>query len=225
MEKTFVVTGASRGIGYDLVQHVANQGHTVYALSRSIKTIKKTPKLFPIAIDITDEKVLEEFANQLKDNRVVVDALVNNAGALLNQPFSDTTKEDFEAVYRVNVFGLASLTRLLLPLIDPKGHVVNISSMGGIGGSSKFPGLAAYSSSKGAVNILTELLAEEYKESGPSFNALALGAVQTEMLAKAFPGFQAPLSAKEMAQYIFKFAVEGHHFFNGKTLPVSSSTP
>ena len=225
MEKTFVVTGASRGIGYDLVQHVANQGHTVYALSRSIKTIKKTPKLFPIAIDITDEKVLEEFANQLKDNRVVVDALVNNAGALLNQPFSETTKEDFEAVYRVNVFGLASLTRLLLPLIDPKGHVVNISSMGGIGGSSKFPGLAAYSSSKGAVNILTELLAEEYKESGPSFNALALGAVQTEMLAKAFPGFQAPLSAKEMAQYIFKFAAEGHHFFNGKPLPVSSSTP
>jgi NAD(P)-dependent dehydrogenase (short-subunit alcohol dehydrogenase family) len=225
MEKTFVVTGASRGIGYDLVQHIANQGHTVYALSRSIKTIKKTPKLFPVAIDITDEKALEEFANQLKDNKVVVDALVNNAGALLNQPFSETTKEDFEAVYRVNVFGLASLTRLLLPLIDPKGHVVNISSMGGIGGSSKFPGLAAYSSSKGAVNILTELLAEEYKESGPSFNALALGAVQTEMLAKAFPGFQAPLSAKEMAQYIFKFAVEGHHFFNGKTLPVSSSTP
>ena len=225
MEKIFVITGASRGIGYDLVQHVANQGHTVYALSRSIKTIKKTPKLFPVAIDITDEKALEEFANQLKDNKVVVDALVNNAGALLNQPFSETTKEDFEAVYRVNVFGLASLTRLLLPLIDPKGHVVNISSMGGIGGSSKFPGLAAYSSSKGAVNILTELLAEEYKESGPSFNALALGAVQTEMLAQAFPGFQAPLSAKEMAQYIFKFAVEGHHFFNGKTLPVSSSTP
>jgi len=225
MEKTFVVTGASRGIGYDLVQHIANQGHTVYALSRTVKTIKKTPKLFPVAIDITDEKALEEFANQLKDNKVVVDALVNNAGALLNQPFSETTKEDFEAVYRVNVFGLASLTRLLLPLIDPKGHIVNISSMGGIGGSSKFPGLAAYSSSKGAVNILTELLAEEYKESGPSFNALALGAVQTEMLAQAFPGFQAPLSAKEMAQYIFKFAVEGHHFFNGKTLPVSSSTP
>ena len=225
MKKTFVVTGASRGIGHDLVQHVANQGHTVYALSRTIKTIKKIPKLFPIAIDITDEKALEEFANQLKDDNVVVDALVNNAGALLNQPFSETTKEDFEAVYRVNVFGLASLTRLLLPLIDPKGHVVNISSMGGIGGSSKFPGLAAYSSSKGAVNILTELLAEEYKESGPSFNALALGAVQTEMLAQAFPGFQAPLSAKEMAQYIFKFAVEGHHFFNGKTLPVSSSTP
>ena len=225
MEKTFVVTGASRGIGYDLVQHIANQGHTVYALSRSIKTIKKTPKLFPVTIDITNEKALEEFANQLKDNKVVVDALVNNAGALLNQPFSETTKEDFEAVYRVNVFGLASLTRLLLPLIDPKGHVVNISSMGGIGGSSKFPGLAAYSSSKGAVNILTELLAEEYKESGPSFNALALGAVQTEMLAQAFPGFQAPLSAKEMAQYIFKFALEGHHFFNGKTLPVSSSTP
>ena len=97
--------------------------------------------------------------------------------------------------------------------------------MGGIGGSSKFPGLAAYSSSKGAVNILTELLAEEYKETGPAFNTLALGAVQTEMLAQAFPGVQAPLSAMEMAEYIFKFSLEGQQFFNGKVLPVSSSTP
>ena len=91
--------------------------------------------------------------------------------------------------------------------------------------SLKFPGLAAYSSSKGAVNILTEILAEEFKETGPKFNVLALGAVQTEMLTKAFPGFQAPISASEMAAYIFKFSLEGHHFFNGKVLPVSSSTP
>jgi NAD(P)-dependent dehydrogenase (short-subunit alcohol dehydrogenase family) len=114
---------------------------------------------------------------------------------------------------------------MLLPCIKEEGHVVNISSMGGIGGSSKFPGLAAYSSSKAAVNILTELLAEEYKNSGPAFNSLALGAVQTEMLAQAFPGFQAPLTAEEMASYVLKFALKGQQFFNGKVLPISSSTP
>ena len=151
--------------------------------------------------------------------------MVNNAGAFLNKAFSETSKEEFEAIYQVNLFGLASLTRQLLPLINPKGHVLSISSMGGVAGSAKFPGLAAYSSSKGAVNILTELLAEEYKEKGPAFNALALGAVQTEMLEEAFPGLKAPLSAEEMAAYVLQFALGGQQFFNGKILPVSSSTP
>ena len=97
--------------------------------------------------------------------------------------------------------------------------------MGGIQGSAKFAGLSAYSSSKGAVITLTELLAEEFKESGPSFNALALGAVQTEMLEEAFPGFKAPVSALEMAEYIQKFALLGHKYYNGKVLQVSNSTP
>ena len=106
-----------------------------------------------------------------------------------------------------------------------KGHVVNISSMGGINGSTKFSGLAAYSSSKGAVNIITELLAEEYKDNGPSFNALAFGAVQTKMLEEAFPGLKAPISAKEIADFVLDFALMGQKYFNGKILPVSSSTP
>ena len=114
---------------------------------------------------------------------------------------------------------------MLLPLISTKGHVVNISSMGGLERSVKFPGLSAYSSSKAAVNILTELLAEEYKETGPSFNVLALGAVQTEMLAEAFPGYKAPTTPIEMATYIFEFSKTGQKFYNGKLLQVSSSTP
>ena len=109
--------------------------------------------------------------------------------------------------------------------MDTKGHVLNITSMGGIQGSTKFPGLSAYSSSKGALIILTELLAQEFKESGPSFNALALGAVQTEMLEEAFPGYQAPVSAAQMAQYVIEFAMIGNQFYNGKVLPISSSTP
>ena len=225
MKKTIVVTGASKGIGFELVRFLVSQGHVVYALSRDIKALVASEKLHPISIDLTDEESIIKFAEQLNSDQISIDALINNAGSLINQSFSTTTKNDFEAIYRVNVFGLASITRLLLPLISSKGHVVNISSMGGIGGSSKFSGLSAYSSSKGAVNILTELLAEEYKETGPFFNGLALGAVQTEMLAKAFPGFRAPLSVGEIAPYIAQFALTGHQFYNGKILPISSSTP
>ena len=225
MSKILVITGASRGIGNALVQHASAYGHQVYALSRNISSIKKTAQVHPIEIDISDENTLSVFLDQLQKEEVKIDILINNAGVLINKPFAETTAEDFELLYRVNVFGLASLTRMLIPQIDPKGHVVNISSIGGIDGSSKFPGLAAYSSSKGAVNILTELLAEEYKVTGPAFNSLALGAVQTEMLAKAFPGFKAPVTAEEIADYILKFALEGQQFFNGKILPVSSSTP
>ena len=225
MSKTIVITGASRGIGFALTQLALQQGHRIYALSRNIQPLKKSERLYPYRIDLTEEQSLHVFAEQLQKEGIKIDALIHNAGMLLNKPFSETTTADFESIYRVNVFGLAALTRLLLPSIEPKGHIVSISSMGGLTSSAKFPGLAAYSSSKGAVSILTELLAEEYKETGPAFNALALGAVQTEMLAQAFPGFQAPVKAEEMATYILKFALEGQHFFNGKVLPVSATTP
>ena len=225
MSKTIVITGASRGIGFALTQLALQEGHRIYALSRNIQPLKKSKRLHPYRIDLSEEQSLHVFAEQLQKEGIKIDALIHNAGMLLFKPFSETTTADFESIYRVNVFGLAALTRLLLPSIEPKGHIVSISSMGGLTSSAKFPGLAAYSSSKGAVSILTELLAEEYKKTGPAFNALALGAVQTEMLAQAFPGFQAPITAEEMATYILKFALEGQQFFNGKVLPVSTSTP
>jgi NAD(P)-dependent dehydrogenase (short-subunit alcohol dehydrogenase family) len=225
MSKIIVVTGASRGIGHALVQLAAQGGHRVYALSRSIKTQTSNPLIQPRVLDLCDEEALDSFASEIKKEGLAIDALINNAGAFLNKPFAETSKAEFEAVYQVNVFGLASITRKLIPQMHSKAHVVNISSMGGVDGSAKFPGLSAYSSSKGAVNILTELLAEEYKESGPAFNALALGAVQTEMLEEAFPGMRAPLSALEMAGYVLNFSLNGQQYFNGKILPVSSSTP
>jgi NAD(P)-dependent dehydrogenase (short-subunit alcohol dehydrogenase family) len=181
------------------------------------------PSVTVNTLDLTDEDAVIAWSkNDSPDN---IDVLINNAGRLVNKPFSDTKQSDFEAVYKVNVFGVANITRALLKKLQPGGHVVNISSMGGIGGTSKFPGLAAYSSSKGAVSILTELLAEELKETGPSVNALALGAVQTEMLSEAFPGLEVPMTAAKMADYIAQFALDGHLFYNGKVLPLSNTTP
>ena len=128
-------------------------------------------------------------------------------------------------MFKVNVFAVAELTRQLIPFLVKGSHVVTISSIGGVQGSMKFPGLAAYSSSKGAVITLSELLAEEYKTQQIAFNVLALGAVQTEMLEEAFPGYKAPLTAIEMAEYIYNFALTGNKFYNGKLLEVSSTTP
>jgi len=222
-----VVTGTSRGIGYELVKWLAAGGHSVLALSRNPMPVEglDLPGVLSLPFDITDPAASETAATWVRSNWGRADVLIHNAGSLVNKPFSETRAEDFEAVYRVNVFGVATLTRAMLPVMEPGGHVLVISSMGGIQGSAKFPGLAAYSSSKGAVITLTELLAEEYKDTGPAFNALALGAVQTEMLEAAFPGFKAPVTASEMAAYIGQFALTGHAYYNGKVLQVSRSTP
>ncbi|MEZ5070339.1 MAG: SDR family oxidoreductase [Bacteroidales bacterium] len=104
-------------------------------------------------------------------------------------------------------------------------HIVNITSMGGYQGSVKFPGLSHYSASKAALGSLTECLAGEMGPDGFRINALALGAVQTEMLSSAFPGYKAPLDAGEMAEFIAWFVLEGGRYFQGKILPVSLSTP
>ena len=226
MSKRIIITGTSRGIGFELAKQFADEGHQVLALSRNPRPILELNHA-NIATFSCDLCVLEDYekVDAFIGDWQRVDVLINNAGALLNKPFLETTAKDFEAIYRVNVFAVAELTRRIVPKMDQGGHVVTMSSMGGIQGSVKFPGLAAYSSSKGAVITLTELWAEEFKETGPSFNALAIGAVQTEMLAEAFPGYQAPLSASEMASYVKKFALTGQQFYNGKVLQVSNSTP
>jgi 3-oxoacyl-[acyl-carrier protein] reductase len=227
MSKNVIITGTSRGIGFELVKLFAEAGHKVLALSRNEKPIKdlKLKNVTAFSFDLSNESNYKKVNDFIKTEWKQVDILINNAGTLLNKPFAETTIKDFEYVYKTNVFGVAEMTRVTLPFMKQDGHVVTISSMGGVQGSMKFPGLAAYSSSKAAVITLTELWAEEYKETGPSFNVLALGAVQTEMLQEAFPGYQAPTTALEMAHYIFDFSLNGNNYYNGKLLQVSNSTP
>jgi NAD(P)-dependent dehydrogenase (short-subunit alcohol dehydrogenase family) len=228
MSKNVIITGTSRGIGFELVHLFAKAGHNVLALSRNAQPVNNLhfDNITSFAFDLSKAEDYNKVNIFVKDNwKGKVNILINNAGTLLNKPFAETTMDDFETVYKTNVFGVAELTRVVLPFLKNDAHVVTISSMGGVQGSMKFPGLAAYSSSKGAVITLTELLAEEYKESGISFNVLALGAVQTEMLAEAFPGYKAPTTALEMATYIYEFALTGNKYYNGKMLQVSNSTP
>lgn len=225
--KHIIITGTSRGIGFELAQQFANKGHKVLALSRNttpLDTINHQ-NITTLPVDLSKSDDIKKTIDFVKSDWKKVDILINNAGKLINKPFNQLTTSDFEEVYKVNVFAVAELTKNVLPFMEKGSHVVTVSSMGGIQGSMKFPGLAAYSSAKGAVITLSELLAEEYKEEQIAFNVLALGAVQTEMLEEAFPGYIAPLSAKEMANYIFDFSLTGNKFYNGKVLQVSSSTP
>jgi 3-oxoacyl-[acyl-carrier protein] reductase len=224
--KTIVITGTSRGIGLEICRILSDQGYQILSLSRNIHPdLNQLIGVTALSVDLSDLAAYSEVIRHHISQLGGVDALIHNAGALVNKPFEELTLADFQSVYEVNVFGVAQLTQLCLPFMKKGSHVVTLSSMGGVRGSAKFPGLAAYSSSKGAVITLSELLAEEYKLQGISFNVLALGAVQTEMLAEAFPGYLAPLTATEMATYVADFALHGQKFYNGKVLEVSSSTP
>jgi short-subunit dehydrogenase len=224
--KNIIITGTSRGIGYELALQFANAGHQVLAISRKTpQVLIENSNITCLSIDISNPEELLQVEKFITETWKKVDVLIHNAGSLLHKQFTQITSEEFQNIYKVNVFAVAELTKICIPFMENGSHVVTISSMGGIQGSMKFAGLAAYSSSKGAVITLSELLAEEYKEQGIAFNVLALGAVNTEMLQEAFPGYEAPLSAKEMADYIFNFALTGNKYYNGKVLQVSSTTP
>ncbi len=223
--KNIIITGTSSGIGLELVKIYSKSGFKVISLSRSDLPAKGLVGVEHINFDISKKESLVNLINLVKNKYKKIDILINNAGKLINKSFKDLSKDDLYDIYDVNVFGVISLIQSLLPFFKKDSHVVNISSIGGISGSSKFPGLTAYSSSKGALNILTEVLAEEFKESGPKFNSLSLGSVNTPMLNKAFPGYKAQVDPNEMASFIFDFANNSSKVFNGKVIPVSSSNP
>ena len=225
--KKVIITGTSRGIGFELAQQFAENNFQVLALSRNQKPLDnlKLENIDTLSVDVCNQDNLQKVSKYLNEYWGDVDILIHNAGFLINKPFENLTKDDFLRVYDVNVFGVAALTQICIPYLKKGSHVVTISSMGGIQGSLKFPGLAAYSSAKGAVITLSELLAEEYKAQEIAFNVLAIGAVQTEMLAEAFPDYQASLKANEMADYIYNFATTANKFYNGKVLQVSNTTP
>jgi len=224
--KKIVITGASRGIGYALVAYYAKKEYQILALSRKIETLKQFPEnVTALQVDITKEKEIQKVSKFIAEEWKTVDILINNAGKLIHKPFKKTTNQDFLEIYKVNVFAVAAITKICIPYMKKGSHVVAISSMGGIQGTMKFAGLSAYSSSKGAVITLMELLAEEYKESGIAFNTLALGAVQTEMLTEAFPDYKTEITAEQMAEYIANFALTANKIYNGKVLQVSNTTP
>jgi len=231
-----IITGASSGVGFEAVIELILTGkHKVIALARSQDKLERlleiannlNPEcnLYAIAFDVVhdDYDSLQQFIATNLDNRV--DVLINNAGVLINKPFTQLLESDFVEMLQSNFIGHVRMIQGVLHLMPAGSHIVNIGSMGGFQGSAKFPGLSAYSASKAALHTLTECLALELAEQDIKVNCLALGSAQTEMLEKAFPGYQSPVMAFQMGKYIADFALSAHQFFNGKVLPVALSTP
>jgi short-subunit dehydrogenase len=231
-----IITGASKGIGAELVKTLCkHKGNQIVALARSVDGLRRLSaecqkispgcKLMTIEFDLVQFEFYPFILQKIESFFHDCDILINNAGKLINRSFDKIEPEDFDDIYNVNIKGLFFFTQLVLPIMKKGGHIVNISSLGGITGTKKFPGLSAYSSSKGAVSVFTEALAEELKESEISVNCLALGGVHTDMFEKAFPGVKALQTPPQMAQFIADFAVTGNRFFNGKVIPVSKAIP
>lgn len=226
--KNVIVTGASRGIGYYTALRFAEQGHQVLALARSndkLEALKKEAsaegRIQILALDLAQDIDVEAITSIFDK----VDVLINNAGALVNKPFSEITPQEMMTVYQANVFAPYFLVQKLLPYFSADAHIINMGSVGGVNGTMKFPGLSAYSSSKAAASCLSECWQAEFADSDLTFNSLALGAVQTEMLEEAFPGYEAPLSPIQMSEYICRFALNDGRFVRGKTVLVSRSNP
>jgi 3-oxoacyl-[acyl-carrier protein] reductase len=225
--KNIVVIGASRGIGWELVKRLSKDNN-VLAISRNqsrLDELSAETGCSVAALDLISESFHHDLKTALESQFDAIDILINNAGYLVNKDYHDTSLKDMQQIYATNVFGPMISCQVIVPMMKSGSHIVNIGSVGGVQGSAKFPGLSAYSSSKAAIAGYTECLAEELKEQGISVNCLALGAVQTEMLAEAFPGYQAPTTAAEMAEYIADFSLKANQWMNGKIISVSKSTP
>jgi NAD(P)-dependent dehydrogenase (short-subunit alcohol dehydrogenase family) len=228
-----IISGASRGIGKAIALKLAGS-----AVHRIVLTGRNEPLLKIIASNTIYNNILTYkldlessesesigFTRFIRDNLGSLDILINNAGSIRVEDFMEFSLAEARSLMEVNFFGPSELIRRLVPLMPEGSHIVNIASMGAFQGSSKYKGLSYYSAAKAALACLTECLAVELSDRKISVNCLAPGAVQTEMLEEAFPGYKAPVSADEMGSFIAGFALTGHRCFNGKIIPVAISNP
>jgi NAD(P)-dependent dehydrogenase (short-subunit alcohol dehydrogenase family) len=228
-----IVNGGTRGIGKEIALIFAKEkSNKVFITGRNSSALKQLSaqaeygNILTYAVDLADfDDQKTAFLKEVTRHFKSVNILINNAGLLVLRDFMEISNNEARNMMETNFFGPASVIRILAPLMPGGSHIVNISSMGGYQGSSKYRGLSYYSASKAALSCLSECLAGEFSSSGIAVNCLALGSVQTEMFKEAFPGHKAPVSAIEMAEYIVDFAIKGNKYFNGKVIPVAVNDP
>jgi 3-oxoacyl-[acyl-carrier protein] reductase len=223
--KTYLVTGASRGIGKEIARALAEAGHGVIATARSADGLNELAMAYPKNVVAVSADLSTDAGCSALAKVGPLDGMAHAAGLLINKPFHDLSDGDWQTMWEVNVMSAVRLARYLSPVFSRGAHLVLIGSMGGVQGTSKYPGLSAYSATKGALSVLTECLASEWGARGISVNCLALGAVQTDMLAQAFPGYQAPVSAERMGLYIASFLTTAGDIHNGKIVQVALNNP
>jgi NAD(P)-dependent dehydrogenase (short-subunit alcohol dehydrogenase family) len=192
-QKVVIITGASQGIGADLVKGYRDRNYRVVANSRSIKP-SSDPDVLAVPGDIADPKTAERIVAQALERFGRIDSLVNNAGVFIAKPFTNTTDEDYASIVSINLGGFFSLTRRVAAemLKQGSGHIVQITASVVDHVNSNVPSVLA-SLTKGGLNAATKSLAIEYAKRGIRVNAVAPGVIKTPMHAPETHEFLASL--------------------------------
>lgn len=183
--KTWFITGASRGFGLRIAKLALEQGDNVVATARRaeavIEALGNRERLLALPLDVTDEAQAQAAAAAAVEAFGSIDVLLNNAGFGLLGAVEEASAEDVEAVYRTNVFGLLGVTRAVLPTMRAQrsGRILNISSIGGYRGAA---GFGVYSSTKFAVEVLSEALHAELAPLGVHVTVVEPGYFRTDFL-------------------------------------------
>jgi len=225
-----IVTGASSGIGRSCAEMLVARGARVAIFARSADRLdeivaRHRDAMIAIAGDVGDLAAIERLFAATESRFGHCDILVNNAGMIDPAPLIDTTLEQWDRMFAVNVRGAFLACRRALPsMIDrERGAIVNVSSISGVIGPEKFPGWVSYCASKGALISMTEALAVEVKEAGVRVNCVSPGSVDTGMWAEASGGAPADMTADEVAETILFLASERSRPMNGQNLHVYSA--
>ncbi|MDS4029803.1 MAG: SDR family NAD(P)-dependent oxidoreductase [Candidatus Contendobacter sp.] len=206
-----LITGGGRGIGAATAEALARKGARVIVASRTEAELTATVAQLraagldaaSITLDVADEAAVEAAFARIAAEQGRLDILVNNAAILLSGPFAEMVMSDWDRVLAVNLRGAVSCARRAFRLMRERGGaIVNVSSLGGVPGTEKFPGYAAYTVSKFALTGLTEALAAEGREHRIRVNAVAPGAVDTDMLRQAAPHLRTRTGPADVAKVI-----------------------
>lgn len=225
--KVAIVTGASSGIGRCTAEMLARRGARVAAFARSAGKLARiaSERVLAVPGDVSALGDVERLFSVAESHFGHVDVLVNNAGMIDPAPLIDTTFDEWQEMFAVNVHGIYLTCRRALPSMIQRraGAIVNVASISGIPGPEKFPGSVSYCASKGAVISLTEALSVEVKAYGVRVNCISPGAVDTPMWAEVSGGAPASMTAEEIAEAILFLASDRSRPMNGQNLNVFSA--
>ena len=235
MSKTAIVTGGSRGIGFATANKLASQGYnvlitakTLHSLEKAAERIKKNNPTAEIKYKACDISEIEEVRNLFSYAEEIftkADILVNAAAIVHNQEFISLNINDWQELMDINVRGtVVCCHEAFKAMRDKGGAIINLSSLGGVSNFTKFPGFSSYVTSKFAITGLTESLAVEGKPYKIRVNAIAPGAVDTDMLKQAAPGLKTTTKPDDIAEticYLCDPSKSGH--INGTVLTINTN--
>jgi NAD(P)-dependent dehydrogenase (short-subunit alcohol dehydrogenase family) len=186
MKKVWFITGASKGLGLSLVNQLLKAGQYVAATSRNIDELRKTvtaetAKFLPLAVNLGDERSVEDAIKATIAKFERIDVVINNAGYGIGGSIEELSDVETRNSFDVNVFGTLNVIRKASPYLRAQraGHIINIASIAGIAGAT---GWAVYAATKSAVIALSEISAEDLKEFGIKVTVVAPGAFRTSFL-------------------------------------------